>query len=276
MRSLLVVAAVLASPAFAQAISGTLTGTFEGFNEFGVPQTRLTLSLACSLTCGASAPVKTFRVNGGTSGYFVNESTESTGYVGTGFGSDPTGQNSYVSEQFEAGTAFVLKAKSATCHCGNAFGEGGYVDLESQPVVIPPWVTAGYIRAGDDSAVVVSAQPKGPETVTVKLLGAGLDQSLTLTPTDFGTNKSTFARFKPLSGGALEVTATLQPHGATRTLTIDVPANPNAGTGGGSGSTGGGSGGGGGDEPEPGPFGCSTGALAPALGLALALLRRRR
>lgn len=274
MRSLLVAAAVLASPAFAQAISGTLTGTFEGFNEFGVPQTRLTLSLACSLTCDASAPVKAFRVNGGTSGYFVNDAMESTGYVGTGFGSDPSGQNSYVSEQFEAGTAFVLKAKSATCHCGNRFGEGGYVDLESQPVVIPPWISAGSIRAGSDSAVVVSAQPKDPETVEVKLLGAGLDQTLTLTPTDFGTSKSTFARFKPLSGGALEVTATLKPHGASRTLTVDVPANPNTGTGGGSGGTGGGSGGGGGDEPEP--FGCSTGALAPALGLALALLRRRR
>lgn len=275
MRSLLVAAAVFASPAFAQAISGTLTGTFEGFTEFGGTQTRLTLNLSCALTCDASAPDKSLGVNGGTNGYFVNESTETTGYVRSGFGSDPSGLNTYVSEQFEAGTAFVLKAKSVTCHCGNRFGEGGYIDLESAPIVIPPWITAGYVSGGADSAVVISAQPKGPETVEVKLLGAGLDQTLTLTPTDFGTNKSAFARFTPPSGGSLEVTATLKPHGASRTLTLNVPAG-SSGSGGGTGSTGGGSGGGGGDEPQPGPFGCSTGALAPALGLALALLRRRR
>lgn len=276
MRALLLATAVLASPAFAQAaISGTLTGTFEGFNEFGVPQTRLTMNLSCSLTCDASAPTKTFRVNGGTDGFFVNAPTETTGYVSSGFGGDPAGQNSYVSEQFEAGTAFVLKAKSVTCHCGNRIGEGGYVDLESPAVVIPPWITASSLKAGYDDAAVIAAQPKGAETVEVKLLGAGLDQVLTLAPADFGTNKAAFARFKPLVAGTLTITATLQPHGAARSLTLDVAANPNAGTGGGAGGTGGGSGGGGGDAPVD-PFGCTAAPLSPGLLLAAALLRRRR
>lgn len=273
MRLLLAAVALLASPALAQAISGTLTGTFEGFNEFGVPQTRLTLNLTCGLTCDASAPTKSFKVNGGTGGYFVSAPTERTGYVGSGFGSDPTGQNTYVSEQFEAGTAFVLKATSATCQCGNRTGEGGYIDLQSPVVTIPPWITAGSIRAGSDSAAVISAQPKGGETVEVKLAGAGLDQTLVLTPADFGTSKSTFARFKPTAAGALAITATLRPHGATRTLSVDVPAGSGSGTGGG---TGAGGGGGANNEPEPSSPGCSTTALGPALALGALLARLRR
>ncbi len=275
MRTMLLALTVLASAAQAQAISGTLTATFLDFTEFGGTNTRLTLNLACGLSCDASAPQLRYGV-GGVQAWFAAAPTENTGSIRSDFGSAADGQNSYVSEQFDTGIAFVVKAKSVSCHCGNRTGEGGYIDLESQVVAIPPWLSPGTAKVGDEySAIVVSAQPRGGDQIVVRLQGGGLDETRTLTQADFGTQESIFVRFTPTQPGTLTYTATLQPYGASRTGTMTVADRGGSSSGGGSGGTGGGSGGG---TQEPEPFGCSVTPLTPllALGLALGRARRRR
>ncbi len=274
MRTLLLALTALASSAQAQAISGTLTATFLDFNEFGGTNTRLTLNLACGLSCDASAPELRYRVAGGVQAWFAAAPTENTGYIGSGFGSAADGQNSYVSEQFEPGTAFIVKAKSASCHCGNRIGEGGYIDLESQIVAIAPWLTPGSAKVGDEySSIIVSAQPRGGDQLVVRLQGGGLDETRTLAQADFGTQKSVFVRFTPTQPGTLTYTATLQPYGVSRTGTLTVADRSGSSSGGGTGGSGGGSGGG---DQEPEPSGCGTAPLAPLLALSLALARARR
>lgn len=273
MRALLLAVVTVAVPAMAQAISGTVTATFDGFNEFGVPQATVTLALQCGLSCPPEAPALTYRVNGGSDAWYAAKRDErADAYLGAGFGSASDGQN-VTDPGFKAGVGLVVKVKSATCHCGNRIGEGGYVDLESNVVAVPPWISADEtMRQNDDEAIVVSAKPRGSDAVEVKLSGAGLDETRTLTEADYGTDQSIFVRFKPTQPGTLNITATLQPYGATRSVISTVTARDvPSGSGGGSGSNTGG-GGGGPEEPE----GCSsTGALS-LVALGAWALRRRR
>lgn len=74
----------VACPVFAQAISGTLGARFTGFGEFGQPNTRVELNLACSLSCPPSAPELTFR-SGPVDGHFVVETTQRSGSLSYSF-----------------------------------------------------------------------------------------------------------------------------------------------------------------------------------------------
>lgn len=263
-----------AVPAVAASISGTLTATFDGFNEYRQPKTTVSLTLQCSLSCPPSRPELHYGAPGGTDAYFASAPAEDTDvYFGSGFGTADNGVNVTTDRSFKPGSAVIVKTKSATCWCGNANGEGGYVDLESNVMVIPPAMLVDEtMRQNDDESIIVNAVPRGAETVTVKLSGAGLDETRTLTQSDFGTQDGVFVRFTPTQPGTLTFTTTLNPHGATTTgsTTVTARAVP---TGGGSGGSGG-SGGGGGSEEEPG--GCSsTGALA-LMSLGALLFGRRR
>lgn len=265
---------LLALPSFAQAIGGMLTTSFEGFNASGVPTVRLHLKLTCSLTCPPTKPELHFAVSGATRATFLELPTESTGYVSPFFGSEPSGDNLVDSMQFTAGTAFKVLSKSATCWCGNATGEGGYIDLSSNTVV-PPWLnTSGTAKAGEDWGLIVSAKPQGGESVEVKVSGAGLDQTITFVPADF-SNTSALKLIKPTSAGTLNLTATLKPYGASSTATLTVTGGTSGTGGGGASSTGGGNGGGGGSGgTNPAEKGC-TSAPGFAFALAALLLRRR-
>lgn len=275
MRSLVLAVVVASAASFAQAISGTASTAFEGFNMYGVPQTRLTLNLSCSLTCPSSAPELHYGAI--VDAWLPADPMTKTGYVSAFFGSDPTGQNTKVSDQFPAGSALFIIAKSCTCWCGGRTGEGGYIDLTSNVTAIPPWPSGGVLTQGDaNSFVLVAAKPVGNETVELHLTGAGVDLNKTWTPADFGTQSAVSYTFKPLAAGTLTMTATLQPYGATYTATAEVKPGSSSGTGGGGGSsgTGGGTGGGGGGDPVADP-GCSTSGAAGLGGLVALFLRRR-
>lgn len=273
MRTALLVALLGSHVALAQqAISGTYTATFEGFDQYGGTKVRLKLDLTCSLSCPPSAPQLHYGVYGGVGATFVNAPEDSAAYISSGFGGAADGHNEYVNTDFDPGSYVVSVAKSATCWCGNRTGEGGYIDLSYGPFAVPPYVfTSTPQKAGREDAVIINAVPKGAETVTVQLKGAGLDETRVLTPADFGTAKSTFVRFTAKQAGALVITATLQPPGASDSKTVDVPPADSTGTGGGSS---GGTGGGGGSD-EPAPEGCSTAAAGPLALAALLALRRR-
>jgi|GEM_PF-6011878 hypothetical protein len=270
---ILLLAVLLPTFAFGQAISGTFTGTFENFDSFGIPQVRLNLSLQCSLTCDASAPTLHYGAAGGVWAYFVNSPMDSAAYIGSGFGSADNGQNSYVNTNFKAGSVSFGEAKSCTCHCGNRTGEGGYVTLRTANIVVPSRLVAPTLsRPNRESSVILTASPKGSESIVVSIVGAGLNETQTYTTTEFGTQDSVFVRFTPLTAGMVTVTATMQPSGVATTETYEIKADTTA-SGGGSGSTGGGSGGGGGaDVPAEG---CSAVGFGPwVLLAALAFLRR--
>jgi hypothetical protein len=265
MRALLAALLFVAAPVAAQ-ISGTATLAFEGFEEpGGAPNTRLTLNLQCGLTCPTTAPDRAFSVNGGIDAYFAGAPTERTGYIRSDFGFAPSGQNSYVSQQFSAGTAFFFRAKSANCYCGNRAVESDFKDFESNVLAIPPRIIPTSARVGDAiSSVLVAAKPRGTEQLEVKLEGAGLSETRTLGPADFESDAA-LVRFTPKEPGPLTITATFKPHGVTGTATMTVTGNAGGSTGG----TGGGDG-----EAEPGSSSCSATGLGPAL-LALAWVLRR-
>ncbi len=269
MRLLLLAAALVSVPATAQAISGTSVAVFEGFNEFGSPLTKLTLTLQCGLSCPPEAPELHYRVNGGTDAWYAGKRDErADSYTGAAFGN--LSVNVDTDTGVKAGAAVVFISKSATCHCGNRIGEGGFIEIESNVMAVAPGLSASNIRVGDEEAIVVSAKPQGTDTVTVKLSGGGLDETRTLTPADFGTQDGIFVRFTATQAGSMTITATLQPYGAVNTRTITVRARDSGSTGGGSG---GGSGGGGGSDDEP--MGCSSTGVVSLLALGGLLLRRR-
>lgn len=275
MRPLFLAAVVWAVPAVAASISGTLSATFDGFDEYRQPKTTVSLNLQCSLTCPPSRPELHYGVTGSTDAFFASAPTENTRvYFSAGFGSADNGVNVTTDRSFKAGSAVIVKTKSATCWCGNANGEGGFIDLDSNVMVIPPQMLIDEtMRQNDDESIIVNAVPRGSETVTVKLSGAGLDETRTLTQSDFGTQDGVFVRFTPTQPGTLTFTTTLNPHNATTTGSTTVTAR-DVPTGGGSGGGSGSSGGGGGSEEEPG--GCSsTGALA-LISLGGLLIRARR
>lgn len=258
-------------------ISGSINATFEGFNEFGVPSVKLDLNLSCALTCPPSAPTLHFGVAGGVGGKFAADPTTTAGYTSAFFGSDPTGVNSVTTTSFPVGSAFSVLAKSATCWCGNANGQGGFIDLQTGTVTIPPRLLVdATARMTDTVYVNVFARPMGSDTVDVWLQGAGFDEVRTIAATTFGGSSSSGSAqviFQPKQPGTISVTATLQPYGTASAVSQIVIAD-NTATGGGSGSTGGGSGsGGGGSDTEP--SGCATTPGLMLAAVALLLAKRR-
>src|SRR5688572_27170449 len=250
-RALLLVGSLLSSAASAQAISGSLSVAFTGHNEFGVPTTHVELRLACSLSCPSSRPELHYRVATGTDAWFVSAPGEKLGWFSAGFGSNDTGITVLDTQQFSSGVAFTTIAKGASCHCGNAIGEGGFIDIEAPMTVIPPFLTVGgsKAKAGFEWGQSVSARPKGNETVVVRFVGGGLDTSVTMGPSDFTAAGSGIARATPAAEGAMQVTATLMPYGASYStmVTVDPGSTSGAGGGGGSGGSGGGGDAGGGE-----------------------------
>lgn len=281
MRALLLATLLATSAAQAQNISGTLTGSFKSFNEYGQPTVTVDLELMCTLTCTPSAPTLGYGVTGGVGAHLVEAPSEGTGYLSSGFGSDPSGSNVVDSIQFEPGTAFILTATSASCYCGNAFGEGGYVDINSSAVVVPPYVFVGTGSgppAGYEYTQMINARLRGTETISVHLSGAGVETTQTLTAADY-TNNNTIGTVTvtPTMAGPLEVTATFEPYHVTHTNTVMVTAGNGGATGGGAGGGGGSSGTGGGGAGGGGTQqggGCS--AFSGQLGFILALLTLAR
>ena len=193
----------------------------------GQPQVRLKLQLASSLTCPPSAPKLTFSVKGGVDAYFVAAPKEKAGYVSGGFASavEKDGQSEAVITEIPAGSSFFAVAKSATCQCGRRYGEGGYIDLQTAPLGIPPWVNLVLpAQVGQDDFLAITAKPRGTETVEVHVTGGGLDLSQSYSVADFGTKNSLSLTLQPAKAEPLQVTATLQPVGATHTFTYPVAA----------------------------------------------------
>lgn len=124
-----------------------------------------------------------------------------------------------------AGSSCFAVAKSATCQCGHRYGEGGYIDLRTAPLGIPPWI--GLLlpaQVGQDDYLSITAKPRGTETVEVHVTGGGLDLSRSYSVADFGTQDSLSLTVQPTKADTMEVTATLQPVGATHTFTYPVAA----------------------------------------------------
>ena len=264
---LITLSLVVGAPALATDINGMLSGHFVSFDR-GIATTHMSLQLSCALSCPVQAPDLHFGVTGGVSAAFAQAPTESAGVISASFGTDDMGHNEKDTTAFPPGTAVVLTAKSATCWCSNRNGEGGYIDITSTAIAVPPFIatdTAEH-RAGDQLTLIIDAQPRGSETISVKASGAGIDQTVTLTTADFGTQSSAFARFTPTAAGALHLTATFSPY--TVFSTADVTVLDASATG-----TGGGAGGGGGTDTQP--MGC-TAAPGGLIFSALALLLRRR
>ncbi len=210
MRALLVAALALASPAVAQAISGSIAGTFEGFQS-GIPQVRVNVSLACTLTCDAAAPVKHFAIVAGVKSYFASAAAETSGYSALVLlDLDLTGQSSVVSTNFKAGSVNVLKAASVTCHCGNRNGEGGFVDLTSASIIVPPRIK-DYLtqRVGFPLVVGVNADLRGAEQIELKAEGAGVSQTKVVGVADVDLKGESDKRFDRIENGAKRVIGNL-------------------------------------------------------------------
>ncbi|MDP2270588.1 MAG: hypothetical protein Q8K32_07620 [Archangium sp.] len=283
MIKVLVVAVLsMASPAFAQAISGTVSARFTGFNEFGQPNTHVEMNLACGLSCPPAAPELTFNA-GIVDGFFAIESMQECANLSFGFTSAvrTTGMAVTDTTNFPAGSNCFIKARSVTCQCGNRTGEGGFIEILSSTVSIPPWIAAPSPspKPGEFYVLLVSAAPRLSETVTVTVRGAGADFNATFPASDFrSTSTIPTAVSKRLDvpftqAGTVTVTAVVT-GGPVATKTFEVVSGGATGGGSGGGSaTGGGSGGGGEDAPE----GCtSVPTLAPLTLALLALINRRQ
>jgi hypothetical protein len=233
-KRVLLVLGLLAAPSvsFAQAISGTLTGSHNGYTETGSPKVDYALSLACSLTCSSSAPDLHFRARSGIDWKYASVSTENAGSVPTAVSSeiDKTGQY--------GGTLTKLTARAVTCECGGRIGEGGYIDLSSQPIVIPPRVDEPFLLSDNEHRVAITAKPKGGETVDVRIVGAGLDMTKSITEADFGGNDGYYVPFFPTEAGQVTITATLMPWNSSNSVPYTVGnggtsgSSPGAGTAG--------------------------------------------
>lgn len=275
---LAVVVAFLSSPSHAQAISGTFSASFTGFDQYGQPSVHLALNLQCALTCTSAAPTLHYGVSGLADAYMVASPMLRVGYVSVAFatGVEPTGSSVEDNTSFPPGSNFYAVATSATCWCGNASGQGGFIDLTTAPVHVPPWVKAlnEPVMVGSDPLVVINATPVGSELVDVQVAGGGLNQSFHFTPADFNvaTSGSVTVGSKPLPlvfTAPGQATITVSVGGAPPYVaTLEVMANP-TGTGGGSG--GGAGAGGGGDSPPP-ASGCNANVMPGSASFALASL----
>lgn len=179
MRSTLLVVAALCLPITSAAdIKGTFPAAFTEFNEYGVPIVALRLDLSCSLTCPASSPVLHYAVKGGAGAHFLAEASQTVGNVSSSFleGVDPSGESAYDSEAFPPGANFEVTAKAVTCYCGNAVGQGGYIDITTPKVAVPPWIQPPFSppTVGEEMLILITSAPRGPETLDVQVTGAGI------------------------------------------------------------------------------------------------------
>lgn len=272
---LVAVVLMVSSPAVAQGgLTGTFSGSFKGFDSFGQAEVQLDLILQCSLTCPPSAPELRY-AGAGVDASFQSNPTESPGYISAFFGSNQMGQNSMTTTNFGAGVALTVEATSMNCYCGNRAVQSNYLTLTTPLIVVPPSIiwdnTVTELKAGASQFVIVSGQPRGSESIDVRITGPGIDITETLPAVAADKDAVKSWEVKPTSVGTITMTATLQPYGVGHTRTLPVVAGTASGsTGGGSGAGTGGGTGSGGDEA---PAGCST---APGAALAFALLALTR
>lgn len=278
-RAMTVVAVLLGCSASAQAISGTLSANFVGFNEFGQATTHLQVNLACALSCPSSAPTLSYSA-AFIEGFFIAEPLQNVGYVSYGFltAIGPSGTASTDSTSFPPGSNFLIKATSVTCQCGGRTGEGGYIGLSSGVVNIPPWINVpeAPFKVGEFLFLTVAATPRVSETVDVTVKGAGIDFTRSFPASDFVSNNSTPTSstkaldVAPTQPGTVTVTAAVT-GGPVATKTFEVLAS-GAGGGSGGGASASGGGAGGGSEPA----GCAAVPALLPLGAILWLALRRR
>lgn len=275
---------LVSAVALAQNISGTMSAVWDGDAGPPVATTHVELHLQCGLTCPPSAPQMKYAVSGLVHSYYEASPMEAPGSLGFGFatGVADTGVSTADTTTFPWGSNFHLVAKSANCVCGNGALQSAFIDVVSNTVSIapkiqPPLSNPYTLGVNPKPMVIVTAAPRGGETVTVTATGAGLALNQTITSTDWrGTSTSTGSNVKlfelaPTDPGT--VTFTAQVTGTpSSTITFAVVGGN---TGGGTGNTGGGSasGGGGGAATDGG---CSAVGLSPFVAFALAGLLRRR
>ena len=225
-KHLAAVIVALAVPAIAnaQAIGGTYEASFAGFSPYGVPSVSLTLTLTCGLSCDAAAPDLHFGIAGQNDGYFAAAPMRETGWVGSGFGAatDKTGSATEENSSFKAGSNVFLIAHSVTCRCGNRTGQGGFIDLKTKTVSIPPWIslpTAAVV--GTDVYLLVTASPRGAETVEVHATGAGVELTKLLSESDYPGTTVKSVIVHPTEPGTLTVSAVVG-GGTAATKTFEV------------------------------------------------------
>ncbi len=272
-RTLVLFALAFPLLAQAQAISGTLEARFEAFDTHGVPTVSMTLALSCGLSCEPAAPDLHYTVAGLIDAHFAAEPATQVGYVSTAFAAavDPSGAATGENTSFPAGSNIFLLAHSVSCRCGNRLGEGGYVELRSQNVSVPPGLTVpSSAQAGKALFVSVAAAPRGNETVEVHLTGAGVEVTKTFAAADYAHSGTSLVRVTPTQVGKLSVTARVG-GGTAATKSFEVAGPPGAP------GTGGGGGGGLGPKKEEHGSGCSAarGSFPFAGALLVSLLRRR-
>ncbi len=212
----------------AKAIGGQFTAAFEGFTPEGLPKVRLKLQLSCRLTCPPSAPQLTYGVNGGADAFYVSAPKEKVGYISAGLVADVVkdGFSEVVTTSIPAGVNFTAIARSATCKCGNRTGEGGYIDLVTPAVAIPPWLMLAYpAKSGEQQMLLITARPRGEELIEVRLSGCGVDGNRTLTKSDYAGKTTVPWTITPTSEGVITAVAVLQPAGGSHTFKF-VVASP--------------------------------------------------
>jgi hypothetical protein len=210
-----------ATTARAEAISGTITGSFTG-NKDDIPQVPWSVSLTCSLVCEPSAPTLHYRMRSGVSWNYASSLKESADYVSTAVSNeiDPTGQYSSLLTGTH-GTATVLRAPAVTCECGGRIGQGGYIDLVTQPILIPPKIAEPFMFSNTEYRVAVSAKPRGGETLEVTFVGAGLNVTQSLTQKELEASNQ-YVSFFPTAGGDIAITASLKPWNTASSITYNL------------------------------------------------------
>lgn len=185
-----VVFSLLPVAALAQNVSGTFFGSFTSFNEYGVATVHMDLSLQCSLSCQAPATGLHFGYSGSATAMAAAPMLWPNG-VAVSTVDATTGQASWDTKA-PAGSNFTATVKSATCFCGNITGEGGFIDLTTNTIQVPPWfnVLAKPVKVGHDPLIILSATPVSGEAVNVHLTGGGVDYAHSYTAADFKTETS--------------------------------------------------------------------------------------
>ncbi|MFT3835409.1 MAG: hypothetical protein QM723_00230 [Myxococcaceae bacterium] len=262
--------------ALAQNISGTFSGSFTGFDAYGIASVHMDLSLQCSLSCPSSAPALHYGYNGSKTEMEANPMLSPA--VMVAYVDSATGQASWDAKA-PVGSNFTATVKSASCWCGNITGEGGFIDLTTTPIQVPPWfhVLSKTVTVGHDPLILLEATPVSTELVNVHISGGGVDFAHSYTAADFKTetsgnvaNKSISIPIVFASAGTVTLTATVG-DGPMQVQTITVTGSGS--TGGGTSSPDAGSAGPGGSsgssEGSDGAAGCAS---APGLMIFAAML----
>jgi len=265
-----------------------VTITSLGDNEFGLANSEVEIQLSCQLSCPPTAP--TLHYATGLGDYLFSQTMERFDGLSYGLlsGVDPTGTSLQAKDGLPHGASYLARVTGANCYCGNRAVESGFIDLESNLIQIPPYINPllePYVAGSPDSILIVMAAPRGSESVSVTITGAGTSESYEYSVTDFAgsTVEGSVVIFpKPSQSGTLTVVATLNPYQVSASRQVLVVSDPNQSGGADGGAT---------DNPNlpdpdsPGCGGCGSsgqsGSSLLGLGLGLAffslkLLARRR